>query len=85
MSIGYVLSTLRRLSVARDPKRITWILHDIGIIWDTQPDLRLGQLLGNLREDLYHIEDEMLVKLLTKFYKGHAYGRVKKPRCSPKK
>jgi hypothetical protein len=54
----------------RDPKRIRKILKEIGDVWETYPDLRLGQMLLNVfnNSDIYHIEDEDLVKALKEFY-----------------
>ena len=61
----------------RDPKRIPKILKEIEKIWVTQPDLRLGQLLGNCfgETGLYYVEDEKLFKVLKEAYdKGFKYG-----------
>jgi len=57
----------------RDPKRIRKILKEIGDIWETYPDLRLGQLLLNVINDpaLYYIEDEDLVKAAEDLYINH--------------
>ena len=54
----------------RDPKRIPKILKEIEDIWKKHPGLRLGQLLLNVRQDpvLYYIEDEDLLKELSKLY-----------------
>jgi uncharacterized protein YihD (DUF1040 family) len=54
----------------RDKTRIPKILKEIEKIWVTQPDLRLGQLLGNIIREpsLYYIEDEELIKILKKGY-----------------
>ena len=32
----------------RDPKRIPKILERLRILWEKYPDLRLGQLIGNM-------------------------------------
>ena len=47
----------------RDPKRIDVILQEISNIWHKYPDLRLGQLIGNVLEgtSLYYVEDDGLV------------------------
>ena len=54
----------------RDPKRIHSILTCIEKIWETCPDMRLGQLLlGAVREgDLFDLEDEALVVKLLALY-----------------
>jgi len=55
----------------RDVERIPYILSEIGELWRRYPDLRLGQLIGNVLEGpgLYYIEDEDLVRMLKKAYK----------------
>ena len=54
----------------RDPKRIDIILQEIGAIWRKYPDMRLGQLIGNVLEgpSLYYVEDDSLVKALKDMY-----------------
>ena len=54
----------------RDPKRIRKVLKEIGDVWETYPDLRLGQLLLNVLNGpfLYYVEDEDLVKAVKKLY-----------------
>ena len=54
----------------RDKNRIKPILKQIEAIWEKNPDLRLCQLLGNCfkQEDLYYIEDELLVESMSKIY-----------------
>ena len=54
----------------RDPKRIDVILQEIGAIWHKYPDMRLGQLIGNVLEgpSLYYVEDDSLVKALKDMY-----------------
>ena len=56
----------------RDPKRIDVILQEIGAIWRKYPDMRLGQLIGNVLEgpSLYYVEDSSLVKALKDMYEG---------------
>ena len=56
----------------RDPKRIDIILQEIGAIWHKYPDMRLGQLIGNVLEGpgLYYVEDDSLVKALKDMYEG---------------
>ena len=56
----------------RDPKRIDVILQEIGAIWHKYPDMRLGQLIGNVLEgpNLYYVEDDSLVKALKDVYEG---------------
>ena len=54
----------------RNPKRIPDILKRIQLIWEKHPDLRLGQLIGNVIDAryLYEIEDDKLIKLLDDTY-----------------
>ena len=54
----------------RDPKRIDVILQEISAIWHKYPDMRLGQLIGNVLEgpSLYYVEDNSLVKALKDVY-----------------
>lgn len=56
----------------RDPNRIEKVLSDIAQIWHTRPDLRLGQLIGNVLEgtNLYYVEDDGLVNALKDSYDG---------------
>ena len=56
----------------RDPKRIDIILQEISTIWHKYPDMRLGQLIGNVLEgpSLYYVEDDSLVKALKDIYEG---------------
>ena len=56
----------------RDPKRIDIILQEISTIWHKYPDMRLGQLIGNVLEgpSLYYVEDDSLVKALKDVYEG---------------
>ena len=56
----------------RDPKRIDVILQEISDIWHKYPDMRLGQLIGNVLEgpSLYYVEDDGLVKVLKDMYEG---------------
>lgn len=58
----------------RDPKRIDVILTEISNIWHKYPDMRLGQLIGNVLEGtaLYYVEDDGLVKALKDMYEGAA-------------
>ena len=54
----------------RDPKRIDRILQEISNIWHKYPDIRLGQLIGNVLEGtaLYYVEDDGLVQALKDMY-----------------
>ena len=57
----------------RNIRRIPLILDRLEILWKRYPDLRLGQLIGNVIDEniaLYYIEDEDLINLLTKHYLG---------------
>lgn len=52
--------------MARDPARIDSVLTALRVYWNRYPDLRLGQIVGNMADgDPYYIEDDVLVgKLL---------------------
>ena len=54
----------------RDPNRIPQILEEIKKIWEKYPDMRLGQLIGNVFRDptLYYVEDQGLVDGLKDLY-----------------
>jgi uncharacterized protein YihD (DUF1040 family) len=56
----------------RDPARIDKILKVVKTYWKRNPDLRLCQLLGNCFgfNDLYYVEDEVLVKEIEEAYNG---------------
>ncbi len=56
----------------RDPKRIDTILQEISNIWHKYPDMRLGQLIGNVLEGaaLYYVEDDGLVNALKDGYEN---------------
>ena len=56
----------------RNPERIKVILQEIDAIWHKYPDMRLGQLIGNVLEgpSLYYVEDDSLVKALKDVYEG---------------
>ena len=54
----------------RNPKRIKPTLEAIRTIWEKYPDMRLGQLIGNVFNDpyLYHVEDKEMVEALQQVY-----------------
>ena len=64
----------------RNPKRINTILELIKTIWEKNPELRLGQLIGNSLPtevgfnglyrsvDTYYLEDYKLEEYLREFY-----------------
>lgn len=54
----------------RDPKRIDKILERLKVVWKTYPDLRLGQLIGNVTEGptMYYMEDGQMIEILETFY-----------------
>jgi uncharacterized protein YihD (DUF1040 family) len=52
----------------RNPERINAVLAKLREIWEKSPDLRLGQLIGNVIDDVYNVEDEVLVHRLDAFY-----------------
>lgn len=52
----------------RNPDRINDILVELGVYWSRNPDLRLGQIIGNMASpvtDPYHYEDSLLLDALT--------------------
>jgi hypothetical protein len=51
----------------KTPKRIPILLKLLEKIWLQNPDLRLGQLIGNL-ENSYYIKDKDLITALNKIY-----------------
>lgn len=61
----------------RDPKRIWPTLKELAVIWNRYPDLRLGQLIGNVAEGtaLYYAEDDDLIAQLKAFYLGEEVGK----------
>lgn len=54
----------------RDPKRIDGILQELSNIWHKCPDMRLGQLIGNVLEgvNLYYVEDSGFINALKDAY-----------------
>ena len=56
----------------RDPKRIDVILTALSNIWHKYPDMRLGQLIGNVLEgpSFYYVEDSGLINALKDAYEG---------------
>ena len=59
----------------RDPKRIAVILSRLRAIWEANPELRLGQLIGNLNQhevDMYYEEDISFIERLEEFYFGNS-------------
>jgi len=49
----------------RDPERIDLMLGELRIYWCNHPDLRLGQILANMkRGDLFHLQDDNALKIL---------------------
>lgn len=62
------------MSKMRDPKRIPIILERLKIIWEKNPDLRLGQLILNAEKSdliftsVYNTEDNDLLNELEERY-----------------
>ena len=56
----------------RDKNRIPKILKQLQVIWEQNPDLRLGQLITNLINtrdtDVYYMEDIYLINALRDLY-----------------
>ena len=44
------------------------VIERLYTLWCAHPELRLGQLLGNVSSDLYYKEDFPLVETLEQFY-----------------
>lgn len=56
----------------RDPKRIPKILAQLGDLWMANPDLRLGQIMGNA-SITYYTEDDKAADALQQwidYYEG---------------
>jgi hypothetical protein len=57
----------------RNPKRIDIILKQVKEIWVLCPDIRLGQLISNIRPesdpDLFYLEDDIMLKRLKEYKK----------------
>lgn len=55
--------------VPRDPARIEPTLAAVRSYWEKNPDLRLGQVIGNCAKvvgsDAYTLEDDDLVRMIT--------------------
>lgn len=66
----------------RDINRIDKVLDEIKTIWKKHPDLRLGQLIGNVLSDplLYYVEDDEFITYLKLYYlpKVKKFGDVTK-------
>jgi hypothetical protein len=66
-------SANRFVPTPRDPKRIHVMLEKIREIWEANPDQRLAQLIINAAgasqsgQDLYYLEDDVLLHGLTSF------------------
>jgi uncharacterized protein YihD (DUF1040 family) len=71
----------------RDPERISEILNELKSIWNSFPDLRLGQMLLNVFNDqeLYYVEDKDLIKHIRHHYSEVKYFENNKPTVSNKK
>jgi len=70
-----IRSTKEKTRLIRDPARISPLLEVIKHIWEKCPDLRLTQLLSNAAlsqgwkdKDLFYLEDDKLLTLLTKYH-----------------
>lgn len=57
----------------RDPARIPQVLETVYRIWGQFPDLRLAQLIENVKRyeeaDIYYLEDDELVRRLIDLYR----------------
>lgn len=61
----------------RDPKRIERILYKVGVLWERNPDWRLGQLIDNAaaqawgqRGGVFTIEDGLMEQCLDELLAG---------------
>lgn len=58
----------------RDPERIDRIIAKLTILWRRDPDLRLGQLVSNLKglgvQDVFYWEDEDLEQAINDVLDG---------------
>lgn len=59
----------------RDPKRIDRIINKLRAYWQSQPDLRLGQIVHNLTPDpdgfsdeIFYIEDDRIEEALDTYF-----------------
>ena len=67
----------------RDPGRIPQMMHQLKALWVQNPDMRLGQLLGNVLSEidpdresvarnLFLLEDGALLKLMEEWNDGRS-------------
>ena len=54
----------------RSTEHIVSIIFRLKKLWQEDSQLRLGQLIANLNEDIYFMEDEVLLEKLEAFYNG---------------
>jgi len=54
----------------RKPEHIIDIIFRLKKLWMENNDLRISQLVGNLHEDIYFIEDDVFIEKLEAFYNG---------------
>ena len=54
----------------RDSKKIDTVLQVLEYYWKQNPDMRLGQLIGNIARDpeLYYMEDDKLMRRIIGTY-----------------
>ena len=52
----------------RDPERIRRALEKLALLWESEPDLRLGQIIVNLtgKADSFNVEDDRVEAALDK-------------------
>jgi len=70
----------------RNPARIPLVLKAIEDIWKQAPDMRLGQLIGNVMEGiaLYYTEDDDFIEQMKMFYGYHLGTRKNTKTCTNK-
>lgn len=53
------------------------VVERVYALWIAHPELRLGQLLGNVFREMYYVEDIELVQTLERFYLARPVGENK--------
>ena len=48
------------------------VIERLYTLWCSRPELRFGQLLGNVFREMYYVEDFEMVQELEHFYTPHA-------------
>lgn len=74
--------SIKPSEVNRQAARIPQLINRLFRLWQKNPTMRLGQLIGNVipEMDLYYVEDDELIERLEKYYAGLERKRKKKER-----